>query len=158
MTDNYISHLRRYYYRKFKDRMERNSFAGTGGWIIGGRGGKGMLAPPLKLLGGPGPPWTPSSYAYDWDIRVTFQNEDSWTQGSNTLRCYIIVLWIWRPVTVLLRIFMMPDFIQMLLTSIKKATEVPMIMYDWMYWDILLRKSTAHGENKSVKSRMCCQP
>ena len=41
--------------------MERNSFAGTDGWIIGG-GPKGMLAPPLKLLGGgPGPP---SSYAY----------------------------------------------------------------------------------------------
>ena len=28
-------------------------------------GPKGMLAPPLKLLGGPGPPWPPSSYAYD---------------------------------------------------------------------------------------------
>ena len=41
-------------YRKVKDRIERNSFAGTGGWIIGGP--KGMLAPPLKLLGGPGPP------------------------------------------------------------------------------------------------------
>ena len=27
-----------------------------------GGGAKGMLAPPLKLLGGPGPP---SSYAYD---------------------------------------------------------------------------------------------
>ena len=27
-------------------------------------GAKGMLAPPLKLLGGPGPPWPPSSYAY----------------------------------------------------------------------------------------------
>ena len=33
---------------------------GQGGWIIGGGGGsKGMLAPPLKLLGGPGPPWPP---------------------------------------------------------------------------------------------------
>ena len=34
-------------------------------WIIGGP--KGMLAPPLKLLGGgPGPPWPPpSSYAYE---------------------------------------------------------------------------------------------
>ena len=30
---------------------------GKGGWIIGGP--KGMLAPPLKLLGGPGPPWPP---------------------------------------------------------------------------------------------------
>ena len=27
-------------------------------------GPKGMLAPPLKLLGGPGPPGPPSSYAY----------------------------------------------------------------------------------------------
>ena len=30
--------------------------------ILGGP--KGMLAPPLKLLGGPGPPGPPSSYAY----------------------------------------------------------------------------------------------
>ena len=39
---------------------------GKGGWIIGG-GAKGMLVPPLKLLGGrPGPPAPPpSSYAYD---------------------------------------------------------------------------------------------
>ena len=38
--------------------MERNSFAGTDGWIIGGP--KGMLAPPppLKLLGA-WPPWPP---------------------------------------------------------------------------------------------------
>ena len=50
-------------YRKFKDNIERNSFAGKGEWIIGGGGGgaKGMLPPPLKLLGGvgagpPGPP------------------------------------------------------------------------------------------------------
>ena len=41
---------------------------GNFGWIIGGP--KGMLAPPLKLLGGggggggAGPPWPPSSYAY----------------------------------------------------------------------------------------------
>ena len=32
----------------------------------GGGGAKGMLAPPLKLLGGPGPPWPPSSYAYEF--------------------------------------------------------------------------------------------
>ena len=63
--------------RKFKDRIERNSFAGTGGWIIGlggggggGGGGKWYVGPPpLKLLGGPGPPpppppGPPSSYAY----------------------------------------------------------------------------------------------
>ena len=56
MPNNYISHLK-IYYRKFKDRIERNSFAGTDGWIIGGP--KGMLAPTLKLLGGPGPPWPP---------------------------------------------------------------------------------------------------
>ena len=52
MPDNHISHLKILYYRKFKDGIERNSFAGTGGWIIGGGGGggggaKGMLAPPL---------------------------------------------------------------------------------------------------------------
>ena len=33
-----------------------------GGFFLGGP--KGMLAPPLKVLGGPGPPWPPSSYAY----------------------------------------------------------------------------------------------
>ena len=38
---------------------------GKGGWIIGG-GAKGMLAPPLKLLGGPGPLCLPpSSYTYE---------------------------------------------------------------------------------------------
>ena len=39
-------------------------------------GPKGMLAPPLKLLvGGPGPPWPPSSYAYVFlksEIESTF--------------------------------------------------------------------------------------
>ena len=30
---------------------------------IGG-GAKGYVGPPSKLLGGPGPPWPPSSYAY----------------------------------------------------------------------------------------------
>ena len=33
--------------------------------LLGGGGAKGMLAPPLKLLGGPCPPPPPSSYAYD---------------------------------------------------------------------------------------------
>ena len=32
-----------------------------------GGGAKGMLAPPPKLLGGPGPPGPPSSYAYARD-------------------------------------------------------------------------------------------
>ena len=59
--------------RKFKDRIERNSFAGTGGWIIGlggggGGGANGMLAPPSQIIGGawppPPPPGPPSSYAY----------------------------------------------------------------------------------------------
>ena len=36
-----------------------------GGGGGGGGGPKGMLAPPLKLLGGPGPPGPPSSYAYE---------------------------------------------------------------------------------------------
>ena len=36
------------YYRKFKDRIERNSFASTGGWIIGGP--NGMLPPPPPSL------------------------------------------------------------------------------------------------------------
>ena len=36
------------------------------GGLLWGGGAKGMLAPPLKLLGGPGPPGPPpSSYAYD---------------------------------------------------------------------------------------------
>ena len=37
---------------------------GKGGWIIGGGGGKGYVAPPLKSLGGgPGPPLpTPMVY------------------------------------------------------------------------------------------------
>ena len=32
---------------------------GKGRWITEGGGPKGMLAPPLKLLGGPGPPPPP---------------------------------------------------------------------------------------------------
>ena len=56
-------------YRKFKDRIERNSFAGTGGWIIvgGGGGGQRVCWPPLSnYWGGVGlaPPGPPSSYAY----------------------------------------------------------------------------------------------
>ena len=57
--------------RKLKDRIERNSFAGTGGCIIGGGGGggggaKGMLAPLSNYWGGGlAPPRPPSSYAYD---------------------------------------------------------------------------------------------
>ena len=50
-------------YRKFKDRIERNSFAGTGGWIIGGGGeggGKGYVGTPLSnYWGGGGPPPPP---------------------------------------------------------------------------------------------------
>ena len=34
-------------------------------WVDYGGEPKGMLAPPLKLLGGLPPPWPPSSYAYD---------------------------------------------------------------------------------------------
>ena len=44
---------------------------GKGGWIIwgGGGGAKGMLGPPLKLLGGgPGPP---STYAYGLQSPMT---------------------------------------------------------------------------------------
>ena len=39
--------------------MERNSFAGTDGWIIGGA--KGYVGPPSQIIGGggPGPPWPP---------------------------------------------------------------------------------------------------
>ena len=52
-----IPALKIWYYRKFKDRIERNSFAGTGGWIIGGGGGKGYVAPPpSQIIGGPAPP------------------------------------------------------------------------------------------------------
>ena len=38
---------------------------GKGGWIIGGGGAKGMLAPLSNYWGGPGPPGPRSSYAYD---------------------------------------------------------------------------------------------
>ena len=43
------------------------------GGLLGGP--KGMLAPPpppLKLLGGPGPPGPPSSYAYAFSLRNQF--------------------------------------------------------------------------------------
>ena len=52
-------------YRKFKDRIERNSFAGTGGWIIGGGGGQRVCWPPLSNYWGAWPPWPPSAYAYE---------------------------------------------------------------------------------------------
>ena len=40
------------------DRIERNSFAGTGGWITGGA--KGYVGPPpSQIIGGPGPPAPP---------------------------------------------------------------------------------------------------
>ena len=45
-------------YRKFKDRIERNSFAGTGGWIIGGA--KGYVGPPLSNYWGACPPPPPA--------------------------------------------------------------------------------------------------
>ena len=38
------------------------------GGLLGGP--KGMLAPPLKLLGGPGPPGPPSSYAYGFVLQI----------------------------------------------------------------------------------------
>ena len=60
-------------YRKFKDNIERNSFAGKGEWIIGGGGGgKGYVAPPSQIIGGGGgwPPWPPSSYALDLTLIV----------------------------------------------------------------------------------------
>ena len=44
-------------YRKFKDRIERNSFAGTCGWIIGGA--KGYVGPPSQIIGGSWPPLAP---------------------------------------------------------------------------------------------------
>ena len=54
---------------------------GKGGWRLdywgrGGGGAKGMLAPPLKLLGpNPAPPPPPSSYAYeDRDLPPTQRN------------------------------------------------------------------------------------
>ena len=56
VPNNYISHLKICYYIKFKDRMERNSFAGTDVWIIGG-----PVGPPSQIIGGGGgwPPWPP---------------------------------------------------------------------------------------------------
>ena len=54
-------------YRKFKDRIERNSFAGTGGWII--VGAKGYVGPPpSQIIGGA---WPPSSYAYEFFLFLT---------------------------------------------------------------------------------------
>ena len=35
---------------------------GKGGWIIAGA--KGYVGPPSQIIGGPGPPGPPSSYAY----------------------------------------------------------------------------------------------
>ena len=85
MPNNYISHLKIWYYRKFKDRIERNSFASTfksklllllfypstwyicdfflfhieiegkGGWIIGGGGGAKGYVAPPLKLLGGGP-------------------------------------------------------------------------------------------------------
>ena len=37
-----------------------------------GGGPKGMLAPPLKLLGGPGPP---SSYAYEYGLNAGINSD-----------------------------------------------------------------------------------
>ena len=59
MPNDYISHLKILYYRKFKDRIERNSCAGTGGWIIGGA--KGYVGPPSQIIGGAWPPPPPGS-------------------------------------------------------------------------------------------------
>ena len=55
VPNNYISHLE-------NSRIELRGIVlpVQMGGLLGGP--KGMLAPPLKLLGGPGPP---SSYAYD---------------------------------------------------------------------------------------------
>ena len=39
-----------------------------------------MLAPPVKLLGGPGPPWPPSSYAYDANVSTSFWQESASTE------------------------------------------------------------------------------
>ena len=71
----------KYDIRKFKDRIERNSCAGTGGWIIGGGGGggKGYVGPPLKLLGGLAPPGPPSSYAYVEDLVLLFSEYGGFT-------------------------------------------------------------------------------
>ena len=69
VPNNYISYLKLLYYRKFKDRIERNSFAGTGGWSIRG-GGQRVCWPPSQIIGGgggAGPPGPPSSYAYAGD-------------------------------------------------------------------------------------------
>ena len=80
MPNNYISHLKIWYYRKFKDRIERNSFASTEGWIIGG-GPKGMLAPLPNYWGGQAPPGPPSSYAYDviWIVQERPKLKHVWS-------------------------------------------------------------------------------
>ena len=55
-------------YRKFKDRIERNNFAGTCGWIIGGA--KGYVGPPSQIIGGPGPPCPPPLFLRLWTSTV----------------------------------------------------------------------------------------
>ena len=77
MPNNYIPHLEISYYRKFKDRIERNSIASTGGWIVGGGGGGGgqrvcCPPPPLKLFVEPGPP------IFLRLCYVQIINDDSW--------------------------------------------------------------------------------
>ena len=41
-----------------------------GGLLRGGGGGKGYVGPASQIIGGPGPPWPPSSYAHEQDIKV----------------------------------------------------------------------------------------
>ena len=123
MPNNCISHLKILYCTNFKDRIERNSFASTiklklhlvlfypsvwyicdfylfhieieekCGWIIGGP--KGMLAPPppSQIIGGPGPLWPPSSYAYVYKIFFQTAEEQAYFLSLVYFPKYWLTYW-----------------------------------------------------------------
>ena len=70
-------------YKKFKDRIERNSFAGTGGWIIGGA--KGYVGPPSQIIGGAWPPLAPPLPTPMTIMVATHQRRNSSTMEENTI-------------------------------------------------------------------------
>ena len=87
-------------YRKFKDRIERNSFAGT----------KGYVGPPSQIIGGGGAaPPPPSSYAY-----VT-------SEGSSLVSIHRLYLGVFSNTVVV--------FSNMLMSQCLNKAYFPMIFY-----------------------------